>query len=94
MEKKGIPYECVGEGQYGIYNVSQEKVDEVIAQGKRPYLVGISSVRQGAVKVLDYKVNCAHSALLSVASDCNSTLSDWQHLVLANDEDAYNHYPY
>lgn len=94
LEKKGISYECVNEGRYGIYDVSQEKVDEIITQGKRPYLVGISSVRQGAVKVLDYKVNCAHSALLSVAVDCGETLSDWQNLILANDEDAYNHYPY
>ena len=94
LEIKEIPFERVKEGRYGIYDVSQEKIDEIIAQGKQPYLVGISSARKGAVKVLDYRVNCTHSALLSVAVDCNATLSDWQHLVVANDEDAYNHYPY
>ena len=94
LEKKGISYERVNEGRYGIYDVTQEKVDEILAQGKRSYFIGLSCVRNGAITIPEYRHNCENSPLLRVAVDCGVTLSDWQNLVLANDEDVYNKYPY
>lgn len=94
LQEKGICFEFVEKGQYGIYDVSQEQVDAIIAQNKQPYLVGISSVRKGAIRIPDYRVNCESSALLTVANDCGVTLSKWQALVLANDEGVYKAYPY
>ena len=94
LEKSGIAYELVPKGEYGIYGVSQEQVNHIISQGKKPYLVALFSARDGAVTIPDYKVNCNCSALLCVANDCGVELSDWQNLVLANDENMYNKYPY
>ena len=94
LKKCGIAYEQVPKGKYGIYSVSQEQVNSVISQGKKPYLVALFSARDGAVNIPNYKVNCNCSALLYVAKDCGVELSNWQNLVLANDENMYNKYPY
>ena len=94
LQEKGIGFEFVEQGQYGIYDVTQKQVNAIIAQDKQPYLVGISSVRKGAILIPNYRVNCERSALRVVANDCGVALNKWQALVLANDEDVYNKYPY
>lgn len=80
--------------KYGLYRVENDKIDAIIQEGFNPVVIGIDCCRQDVRALKKYRRHVNGSPLEEVAIWENVPLDDWRNLVLANDEDFYNDYPY
>ena len=94
LKEKNIAYEQVPEQKYGVYRVSQEQIDSVLAQGKKPYLINVAGHVENAISIPNFCSHLYGSALERVAVENGVELSAWQALVQLNDENRFKEYPY
>lgn len=95
LQEKKIPFTWMKSDTEGAVSVPFEKIDEVIAAGFVPVVIGAECGRSD-VKVLKkyrHHVNASPLEIVSVWEHV-PLATRWQELVLAHDEDCFNEFDY
>lgn len=95
LQEKKIPFAWMKSDTEGAVSVPYEKIDEVIAAGFVPVVIGAECGRSD-VKVLKkyrHHVNASPLEIVSVWEHA-PLATRWQELVLAHDEDCFNEFDY
>lgn len=94
LQENNLPYKRVEAGEFSFYPLEEKDTEQVKQQGYFPIaiLCSCSSSTAECWNGYCYKHNA--SPLERLAAREQIELSDWQNLVLFNDEDRYKEYPY